>query len=194
MKREEIAIRRPRIEEIDLIHGFFEIVLKDTFDANGLQTMNDLLEEEILDKRRCINQDFSTNGRDRYFLLAEYNDEIIGSIEYGLSNELLNRCTNNEMKDLFEVGTVFVHPQYQKQGVSSLLFDSLFKELYNKGIQEICFDSGYKIAQKIWCKRFGDPKYYLRDFWGKGSHHMIWRISVKEPPARIDQYKKGECL
>lgn len=43
---------------------------------------------------------FKTNGIDRFFLLAEYNEEIIGYIEYGISNELSNKCTSNELERL----------------------------------------------------------------------------------------------
>lgn len=180
MNRHDIIIRTPGIEEIDSIYTFFQTVLKDTFEINGIGDLPELLEEEIQDKKRGINQYFETNGEERFFLIAEYKHEIIGSIEYGLSNELLNRCTNGEMKGLYEIGTVFVHPQYQRQGVVSLLLYGIFSILDNRGIEEICFDSGYKIAQKIWCRRFGDPEYYLRNYWGEGSHHMVWRVSVKE--------------
>lgn len=108
---DKIVIRRPKMEEIDSIHEFFAIVLKDTFEKNEIDNLKELFEEEVEDKKRCIHQDFLSNGKDRFFLLAEYNHEIIGSIEYGLSNELLNQCTNNEMKDILEIGTVFVHPK-----------------------------------------------------------------------------------
>lgn len=175
----DIVIRRPGIEEKDLLYVFFETVLVNTFEVNGLSDFKDLLLEEIEDKKRCINQDFETRGRDRYFLIAEYKGAIVGSIEYGLSNDLLNECTNYEFKDLLEIGTVFVHPAYQKKGISSILLQSLFQVLKENNIEEICLDSGYKIAQKIWCKRFGEPEYFLKDYWGKDSHHMVWRVKVR---------------
>ncbi len=177
---DNVIIRRPRIEEIDLINEFFIIMLKDTFEINGLGSLKELLEEEIQDKKRYINQDFQTNGIDRFFLLAEYNEEIIGSIEYGKSNDLLNKCTDHKFKHLYEIGTVFVHPKYKRQGVASLLFYKLFQKLESNGVKEICFDSGYKTAQKIWCKKFGEPEYFLKDYWGKGTHHMVWRVNVKD--------------
>jgi GNAT superfamily N-acetyltransferase len=154
-------------------------VLVNTFKVNDLYDFAELLLEEIEEKKRCINQDFETMGRDRYFLIAEFEGTIIGSIEYGLSNDLLNECTNYELKDLLEIGTVFVLPNYQKKGISSLLLESLFQVFKQNNIKEFCFDSGYKIAQKIWCKRFGEPEYFLKDYWGKGSHHMVWRVEVK---------------
>lgn len=185
LDRDEIIIRRPVLEELEQIYAFFELVLRDTFQANGLAERKELLTDELLDKRECIQQDFDTNGEERFFLLAQYNDKIIGSIEYGKSNDLLNHCTNNELKDLLEIGTVFVHPQYQKQGVSALLYRQLLRVLASKRIEEFTFDSGYQIAQKIWCKRFGEPTYYLKDYWGEGSHHMVWRVKVN---AAIDLF------
>lgn len=51
--------------------------------------------------------------------------------------------------------------------------------LRNKGIEEFCLDSGYTSAQKIWKKKFGEPDYLLKDFWGAGYDHMIWKIKSK---------------
>lgn len=180
MNRDEIVIRRPVIEELADINTFFEMMLKDTFEANGVSDLTDLLEEEIQTKKKYILQDFTTNGKDRFFLLAVYDGKIIGSIEYGASNEVLNKCTNHEMKDILEIGTVFVHPKYQKQRVSSILLYNLFLVLCSNRIQEVCFDSGYKIAQSVWSKKFGSPSYCFNDFWAVGAHHMIWRVKVAE--------------
>ena len=176
---DHIKIRRPRIEEIDSIEKFFAIVLKDTFEKNGIGDLK-ALEEEIQNKKRCIRQDFESDGKDRHFLLAEYNNSLIGSAEYGISNELLNQCTRHKFRDVLEIGTVFVHPGYQRRGISSLLLSGTFQNLYDREVKEICFDSGYRIAQKIWCKRFGDPEYCFRDYWGKGSHYMIWKVKVED--------------
>lgn len=181
----DITIRRPGIEERESIHTFFEEMLVDTFEKNNVSDMKELLQEEILDKKRYIAQDFETEGEERFFLLAEHKGEIIGSIEYGPSNDLLNSCTGGEFKDMLEIGTVFVRPDWQKRGISVLLMYSLFEELKEKRVEEVCFDSGYKIAQGIWCKRFGSPAYYLENYWGEGFHHMVWRVKVKEALVRF---------
>lgn len=180
MNKNEIVIRRPVIEELTVIYAFFEMMLKDTFEANGVSNLTELLGEEIQVKKEYILKDVTTNGKDRFFLLAVYDGEIIGSIEYGEASELLNKCTNNELQGILEIGTVFVHPKYQRHGISSILLNSLFLELDRNLIQEVCFDSGYKIAQSVWSKKFGNPNYCLKDYWAVGSHHMIWRVKVKE--------------
>lgn len=177
---DNITISRPNTEEAELINEFFKKVLIDTFKRNDIEDLVDTLTEEIRDKRKCLNQDIESNGRDRYFLIAKDNDKIVGSIEYGPSNDLIYSCTNGELKDLVEIGTVFVHPDYQNKGIGSKMLNEIFKRLRAEGIEEFCFDSGYKKAQKTWSKMFGSPEYHLKDFWGKGADHMVWRIKVQD--------------
>lgn len=175
-----IEIGRPKIEDIEEINKFFEIVLRDTFERNGILELVDVFENEIIDKRRCLNQDMESHGKDRFFLIAKVGEKIVGSIEYGPSNELIDTCTKGKLKAVVEIGTVFVHPEYQKQGVGNRMLNAIFKELHRKGIEEFCFDSGYKSAQKVWISKFGKPEYHLKDFWGEGEDHMVWRINVQD--------------
>jgi GNAT superfamily N-acetyltransferase len=175
-----IKISRPKFEDIELINEFFEIVIRDTFERNGISHLIDTIEEEIDDKRKCLNQDIESEGKNRFFLIAKENDKIIGSIEYGPSNELIISCTNGELKELVEIGTVFVHPDYQKKGIGSRMLNLIFIELEKNGINKFCLDSGYKSAQKIWIKKFGFPEYHLEDYWGEDEDHMVWRVSVED--------------
>lgn len=179
------TIRRPMVEEKDSIYDFFEVVLKHTFYINGIEDLEELL-EEIQDKKRNIDQDFETDGKNRFFLIAEFNGEIIGTIEYGESNELIRKVTDNEYKDIPEIGTVFVHPKYQKRGVASLMLYNIFQRLSDEGVREVCLDSGYKAAQKIWCKIFGSPAYCLDKYWGEDDH-MIWKVDVKEALEKLKE-------
>lgn len=176
----KIDISRPKAEEIEKINEFFKLVLIHTFERNGILELTDLLEEEIIEKRKCLNQDFRSSGRDRYFLIAKDEDKIVGSVEYGPSNDLIHTCTNGKLKHLVEIGTVFVHPNYQKQGIGSRMLNLLFKEMQNQGIEEFCLDSGYKSAQKIWIHKFGTPEYHLKNYWGDNADHMIWRIKLSD--------------
>lgn len=75
-------------------------------------------------------------------------------------SDLIRKCTNNVYKGLIEVGKVFVHPDYQRNGVGNLLLKEIYDELQKKGIEEFCLDSGYNRAQRIWKKKFGDPEYF----------------------------------
>lgn len=175
-----IEISRPKFEDIELINEFFELVIRDTFERNDIADLTDLIVEEIEDKRKCLNQDIESDGKNRYFLIAKENDKIVGSIEYGPSNELIISCTDGKLKDLVEIGTVFVYPDYQNKGIGSSMLNLIFMQLEKNKIKEVCLDSGYKSAQKTWINKFGNPEYHLKDYWGEGSDHMVWRISVED--------------
>jgi GNAT superfamily N-acetyltransferase len=176
----KVEIRRPRIEYIKELHSLFRIVITDTFIKEGIGEKLKDLNDEIEGKEKYLESDFESNGEKRYFLIALCGNKIIGSIEYGPASNLICKITNNAFKELVEVGTVFVHPDYQRMGVGNLLLNKMYSTLKSKGIEEFCLDSGYKIAQKIWKRKFGEPDYLLEDYWDKGSDHMIWRIRVSD--------------
>jgi GNAT superfamily N-acetyltransferase len=175
-----VEIGRPSIKDIKQLNGFFKIVIIDTFNKEGIGEKSDDINDEIKVKEQYLESDFESNGEKRYFLIALDGEKIIGSIEYGPASDLISDCTNNTFKELIEIGTVFVHPNYQSIGVGNLLLNKMYFTLQNKGIEEFCLDSGYISAQKIWKKKFGEPDYLLKDYWDEGYDHMIWRIKVSE--------------
>ncbi|QQZ07714.1 GNAT family N-acetyltransferase [Heyndrickxia vini] len=175
-----VEIRRPRIGDIEELNIFFSLVIKDTFAREGLSELVEDIEHEIAEKNAFLKSDLESNGENHYFLIALVKNKIVGTIAYGPSNELINRCTDGVYKNLIEIGTVFVHPHYQRKGIGAILLNSIFLTLQHKGIKEFCLDSGYKQAQKIWQKKFGDPNYLMQNFWGEGSDHMIWRRNLLE--------------
>ncbi len=177
-----VVIRRPRIDDLEGLHHFFRIVITDTFAKEGLTDLLDEIEKEIEDKIKYLNIDFESNGDNRFFFIALDNDQVIGTIEYGPASKLINDCTDGELKELVEVGTVFVRPNYQRHGIGNLLLNVMYLTLQNKGIDEFCLDSGYTNAQKIWKKKFGEPDYLFEDFWGEGYDHMIWRRRINDIP------------
>lgn len=181
----DIIIRRPKIAELKEIDAFFEAVIEHTFEVNDLSTLTELKEQELDFKRRLIRCDFATGGEKRFFLIADLGGEITGTIEFGEANEVILDCSENALQDVPEIGTVFVHPKHQRQGVASLLLRALFEELQRKNIKEVCLDSGYREAQRIWSHIFGKPAYFSRDHWGEGSHHMVWHVMVEDGLERF---------
>ncbi len=179
-----IEIKRPRIEDSQELNQFFRTVIMDTFAKEGLSEMVDEIENELESKKQNLKCDFDSNGMNRCFFTAseKRGNKMIGTIEYGPASELINNCTDGALSDLYEIGTVFVHPDYQNRGIGRLLLNVMFLTFINKGIKEFCLDSGYANAQKVWTKTFGEPDYLLRDYWGKGSDHMIWRRDTKDMP------------
>lgn len=179
---DNVEIRRPKIKDIELIKEFFSIVIIDTFNKEGIGEKVADIKDEIRTKENYLDSDFESNGEKRFFLIAFdlVQGKVIGSIEFGPASNLIIECTNHHFKELLEVGTVFVHPDYQRIGIGSLLLNKMYITLQNKGIDEFCLDSGYMNAQRIWRKKFGEPDFWLKDYWGKGYDHMIWKIRVSD--------------
>lgn len=179
-----VAVRRPNLNDVDELYLFFRIVITNTYKNEGLSQSLDDIENEINSKKQYLKSDFDSNGEGRYFLLAidTSNDKIIGTIEIGPASTLINSCTGGVLKNLYEIGTVFILPEYQRKGIGSLLLHTMFLTLLSRGITEYCLDSGYKNVQSIWTKKFGKPSYVLKDYWGESSDHMIWKKSLHDTP------------
>jgi GNAT superfamily N-acetyltransferase len=78
----------------------------------------DDIEYELEIKKQYLKRDFDSNGENQYFLIAvdKNNNKIIGTIEYSLARGLVVTETNGALQGMKEVGTVFVHPDYQRHG------------------------------------------------------------------------------
>ncbi|MCM3693925.1 GNAT family N-acetyltransferase [Neobacillus niacini] len=172
----KVEIRRPSIEDLEELNLFFRTVLTDTFAREGLADLVEEIEADIESKKKYLKMDFETSGEKRYFLIALLQNKIIGTIACGNANELIEECTNGELVNTIEIGTVYVLPEYQRQGVGNKLLAEMLRTLNARGIQEFCLDSGFKTAQTIWKKKFKEPEYCLKDYWGQGQNHMIWKI------------------
>ncbi|MEK4667381.1 GNAT family N-acetyltransferase [Niallia sp. FSL R7-0271] len=172
-----IEIRRPLETDRKELQHFFDIMLKSTFDKNGIANLVEDRQTELQEKQDQLNEDFASSGKKRYFLLAtdKATGDLLGCIAYGPVSALIVRETKGEFTDMLEVGTAFVHPDHQNKGIGTLLLQAILEVLKSKGIKEYCLDSGYQLAQKVWTKKLGSPYLLLEDYWGEGAHHMIWR-------------------
>ncbi|MGG4488136.1 GNAT family N-acetyltransferase [Metabacillus idriensis] len=181
----KIDIRRPSIEDRDELNQFFSKVIADTFEKEGISDMAGDMKDELACKKQYLKADLESSGENRFFLIGLDGKEIVGCIEYGPVSELIVSCTDGALGELNEVGTVFVHPDYQRQGIGTLLLNVMLLTLQNKGISEFCLDSGYSSAQKVWKKKFGDPDYLLQNYWGEGCDHMIWKRNTADLPLQF---------
>lgn len=179
----QVEVRRPNRGDIKAMEHFFRFVITDTFAKEGLADLLEDIEKEIDSKNRYLNADFETNGEQRYFLIGLLDNSIVSCIEYGPSNALIREATVGKLRDVVEIGTVFVHPDCQQQGIGNLMLNIMYLTLLNKGLTEFCLDSGYSRAQKIWKKKLGEPDYVLQDHWGSGVDHMIWKRRLADVPV-----------
>ncbi|RUS46214.1 GNAT family N-acetyltransferase [Cohnella sp. AR92] len=176
-----VEIRRPEGSDSKELNDFFHLVLTDTFEKEGISHLTEDREQEFQGKLDYLRSDLASNGRDRRFYLAIHQGRIIGTIESGPSSKLIRDLTKGELEHLPEIGTIFVHPDFQGRGVANRLLEAAYRCLLGRGIAEFCLDSGYKNAQRIWTKKFGAPAYVFPDYWGNGTDHMIWRSRIEAP-------------
>lgn len=156
-------------EDRHVLHAFFERVIRHTFEKNELMHMEDLMNEEIEHKKKFLDE--------HVFLIAKNQEGIVGTIAYGPANADIVEGTKGALEGVLEVGSVFVEPALQGQGIGNILFDAIMKNLRENGQTRFCFDSGYPSAQKIWQQKFGAPTTVLQHFWGENAHHMIWEVA-----------------
>ncbi len=175
-----IMISRPEWTDIPKLNTFFRMVIVNTFEKNALSDMTDLIREEIEHKKAYLDQDFQSGGAQRFFLVAKDGDAVVGTIEYGKPNDVIQAFAKGLPKDSVEIGTVFVHPDYQGNGLGSALVTHMLTALDTRGLASFCLDSGYPSAQKIWSRKFGAPAYCLKDYWGPQCDHMIWSLKVQD--------------
>lgn len=173
-----IIITEPTVKDFTELKSLFETVIDDTFAKNELVNLTHLAKEEVEDKMRLLALSLKSIDKEYKFLIAKKSDRIVGTVAFGRSSTLISELTDCILNNTVEIGTLFVLPEYQGQGIGNLLLESALKIFENDNIKSFCLDSGYKTAQKIWIKKFGQPRYFIKDFWAVNLHHMIWCIDL----------------
>lgn len=175
-----INIRRPYEDDIDALHVFFKETIPHTWEKEGVGDCVDEIQSEIIEKMAYLKKDVETNGRNHFFFIACTQDKIVGTIAYGLCGPLINNCTDGKYKDMGEIGSVFILPDYQKKGIGTLLLNAMLIILHGRHIEEFVLDSGYSQAQNVWKKKLGEPTHVLKDHWGEGADHMVWHCKTAD--------------
>ena len=173
-----LNICKPTTKNIEELHRLLITTITDTFKKNGIGDDVGLLNNEIEEKKQFVYTTLASVHKETFLLTAIHQKKIVGVIGYGPSSELINKCTHDAYSYLGEIGTVFVLPEYQGKGVGSQLLGAMFAVLKERDVHEFYLDSGYPSAQKIWIKKFGNADYIVKDHWGEGLDHMIWRRSI----------------
>lgn len=173
-----MTFTKPDFSDIEELNLFFSTVIRDTFQKEVEGNCESFIMEEIEEKNLFLQEALASKGEKRFFLLAKKDQKIVGTIAYGPCGELISEGSKGAYQGVGEIGTVFVLPEYQNQGIGRTMLSSILLELGRRGIQEFCLDSGYPRAQKIWQHKFGTPTIIMKDHWGEGNDHMIWYIKL----------------
>lgn len=183
---ESIMIVRPRVNDIEALNKFFELMIRDTFAKEGLRGLEKEIQREVNIKIGYLKNDIATNGGERFFLIGKLEGKIIASIEHGPIGAAIKDCSNGLYDDHQEIGGVFVHPDYQGLGIGNVMLSSMYVAMISKGYEEFVLDSGYKRAQKIWLKKYGEPDLFIKDYWDVTFHHMIWKRRLSDVEIKFN--------
>ncbi len=174
----EWSISEPTSDDLASACQLLAETITDAFRREGIGHLQDELCQEIAHKTDLLRMAVDGVESDFYFLVIKAGHDVIGTISYGPPNDLIGALSGNKLKLVGEMGNIYVLPSHQGRGVASSLIDAMLEHLYEAGVERFCLDSGYKLAQAMWLRRFGEPSILARDHWGENSHHMIWYRDV----------------
>lgn len=175
-----LLITEPIQEDVSEVYWVFDTTILEAFNAEGLGSWDEVIRKEIAYKKQLLTDSLAVTGSAFFFLIAKLEGQVVGTISFGPCGEDIRKCTANELGEIGEVGSLFVVPSYQGQGIGSALIQAMVERNATMGRIQFCLDSGYKQAQKRWLKKFGTPYKVVKDYWGDGFDHMIWLCNVSD--------------
>lgn len=174
-----IIISRPVKKEKEKLKNFFTEVIIHTFKNYGYyDKYKQDIDYEVGKQTTALEQDLTSNGSFSYFLIARDRDKIVGTIAYGPPNSDIKKYYKDDLKNIPEIKSVYIAPEYQGKGIGTKLFDEMIKVLRKKGFSEFCLDSGYPKAQQFWKNKLGNPVKIVFDRWDAGNDYMIWHYKL----------------
>ncbi|MEO3944977.1 GNAT family N-acetyltransferase [Gorillibacterium sp. CAU 1737] len=167
-------------EDRDAAFRVFEEAIPAAFEEQEIGHETYAIEREIETKKELVERSLDASETSVTFLVAKRGGEVVGTISFAPCGHEIQVCTDHELDAVGELGSLYVRPNVQNQGIGSALIRELLTHLRERGIERFCLDSGYWAAQKRWRRKFGEPYKVVDDFWGPGSPHMIWLCHVDE--------------
>lgn len=158
----------------------FEASIPDAFAKEGLGGLTEDIQSEVEHKKQMLHASLTPGGSDTYFLVAKIGQAVVGTISFGPCGEDARACTNNQLGDIGELGSLYILPGYQGLGIGSVLIRSMANHLKRQGVERFCLDSGYRRAQRRWQRKFDQPYAVVKDYWGPDSVHMVWLCNVND--------------
>nr|WP_215113870.1 GNAT family N-acetyltransferase [Exiguobacterium sp. s63] len=137
----------------------------------------DLLDEEVARLNTTIQDHFDDDTVHLY--VVEEDGTIVGAGALLPPNEIISGHLELE-RDAIELGSVYVTPDMQRQGVGQYVLSEMRREMLAQKRHVFYLDAGFPSAQTYWQKRLGAPTLVLEHYWGPGAPHMIWRIDLKD--------------
>jgi len=184
MLKKELTIQKATPKDKLAIRALWKAVIEDAFKVDKVD-QHHKSEDELAFKMEQLEQAF--NNQDAQYFIARINDDVVGTIAYSTPpNRGILKRTNNALIDEMEIGSLYINPAYQKQGLGKTLLLFILKQLDQKNIEKVCFDSIIETSKQIWVRMFGEPTYQIQSKKHQFTH-MIWLVNVKDSINRIDK-------
>lgn len=171
-----MEIRRPKEQDLASILETLTRSITIAFLDEGLISLQDDIENEIVNNYELVCRYIHRDKKEYIFLVALESRKVIGLISYGTVGDVISDNIDKKIKAK-ELGSIYVHPEYQNRKVASKLIIQMIKTLLDLGINEFVLDCGFSKAQKIWMYKFGQPYKILKNYWPSGSDHYIWHCT-----------------
>ena len=170
----EISYREPDNHDLLNIHKLFKDAIAGAFKQNNI-TDKEELAYEINEKSDRIDKYLNHQLKDSFFLIALDKTRIAGIAGIYPVKQLIMDNTNDISSHTLELGSVYIHPEYQKQGIAGNLVDRLIKRMASQGVGEYYLDCGYATSQEYWKRVFGKPIKTIENYFGENESYMIWK-------------------
>lgn len=167
-------------DDIPEVNRIFAEAITGAFAREDLGHLQEEIGQEVRHKQELAAASLQPGGSDTEFLVARVHGRAAGTVSFGPCGEEIRICTAHELDEIGELGSLYVQPDLQGQGIGSALIEAMLSALAARGIASFCLDSGYRSAQQRWCRKFGQPYKVVEDYWGPGSPHMVWLCQVNE--------------
>ena len=103
----------------------------------------DFVEELSDDQKSLIDICFDTDGKEYYFLVAECEGRVVGTICHRPCSDVIKDCADRgyqrHARDRFGI---YLLPDFQGKGIAKLLLNAMYITLSAKGFNEFWLDSG----------------------------------------------------
>lgn len=173
-----LSIAPLTVEDAESVARLYQITIRDAFEREGLGHLVSDIQQEIESKKRMAEASLNPQNSDTYFWVAKIDGAVAGTISYAPCGKDIRTCTGNQLDAVGELGSLYILPEYQGQGIGSALIEAVTVFLREQGIDQFCLDSGYRRAQTRWLRKFGEPFTVVKDYWGPDSVHMVWLCKV----------------
>ena len=174
-----LILIEPDISLLPKIVDLFTDSITNTFMINGIKDLAEL-QYEINEKSERVRNYIESKNDDEFFIITELHNHIVGIAGiFPVSDMIIKNYPTLSKKDI-EIGSVYINPKFQRQGITKILLEMLLNRLLEKKIETFYLDCGYPTSQVYWKRVFGNPVKTFPNYFGKGESYMIWRIDTAE--------------